>query len=141
MEPKDLGTTGKFKVEARIAGVPRPGQVGFYRAYGTRWQGGTWQGDTLSEILFGPEDFAVLRDDRPPSIGSVSIRRGRIRVVCSDKETGIPWDGVQALAGGKEPWLEYDPDHNTAQGAVPAKGTLILRVRDNAGNAATRKVR
>jgi hypothetical protein len=141
MEPKDLGTTGKFKVEARIPGVPRPEQVGFYRAYGTRWHGGSWKGDTLTEILFGPEDFAVLRDDRPPAIGSVSLSGGRLRVVCSDRETGIPWDGFQALAGGKEHWLEYDPDHNTAAGSVPAKGALTLRVRDHAGNQATRNIR
>ena len=141
MEPKDLGTTGKFKVEARIAGVPRPAQVGFYRAYGTRWQGGSWQGEALTEFLFGPEDFAVLRDDRPPSIGAVSLSGGRIRVVCSDKETGIAWDGVQALADGREHWLEYDPDHNTAAGTVPSRGSLTLRVRDHAGNQTTRKIR
>ena len=141
MEPKDLGTTGKFKVEARIPGLMKPQQVGFYRAYGTRWQGGSWQGDALSEILFGPEDFTVLRDDRPPSIGSTSVRGGRARVVCSDKETGIPWNGVQAVAGGVEYWLEYDPDHNSAQGTVPATGPLTLKVRDNAGNTASKKIR
>jgi len=141
MEPKDLGTTGKFKVEARIPGLPNPRQAGFYRAYGTKWQGGSWQGDALTEILFGPEDFTVLRDDRAPSIGSVSLRGGRVRVVCSDRETGIPWDGVQVVAAGAKHWLEYDPDHNTAQGEVPAKGSLTLTVSDNAGNTASKKIR
>ena len=141
MEPKDLGTTGKFKVEARIPGLPNPRQAGFYRAYGTKWQGGSWQGDALTEILFGPEDFTVLRDDRAPSIGSVSLRGGRVRVVCSDRETGIPRDGVQVVAAGAKHWLEYDPDHNTAQGEVPAKGSLTLTVSDNAGNTASKKIR
>ena len=95
----------------------------------------------MTEILFGPEDFAVQRDARPPAIGSVSIRGKRVRVVCSDKETGIPWNGVQAVAGGVEHWLEYDPDHNTAQGDIPAKGAVTILVQDNAGNRSTKKAR
>lgn len=103
--------------------------------------GGSWQGDALTEILFGPEDFTVLRDDRAPCIGSVSVRGTRVRVICSDAQTGIPWDGVQVEAGGVKHWLEYDPDHNTAQGEVPAKGSLTLKVRDSAGNTASKKIR
>ncbi len=141
MEPKDLGMTGKFRVQVTLPKTAVPRQVGFYRMAGTRWQGGGWQGDTLSEILFGPEDFVVLRDDRPPSIGSVSLRGGGVRVVCSDKETGIPWNGVQARVDGVDHWLEYDPDHNSAWGTIPAKGGVTVRVTDNAGNVSTRVVR
>jgi len=140
MEPKDLGMRNKIKVSLRLPGTKDRRQVGFYRSYGTTYFGGGWEGDAFSELLFGPDDFQVLRDDKPPYLGKVSIARGRISLIAGDRETGIPWNGVQAEVGGKSYWIEYDPDHSSAVGTIPEKGAVTVRVSDSAGNTTVRKV-
>jgi hypothetical protein len=140
MEPKDLGMRNKIKVSLRLPGTKERRQVGFYRSYGTTYFGGEWEGDAFAGLLFGPDDFQVLRDDRPPSLGKVSVSKNRISLTAGDRETGIPWNGVQAEVGGKSYWIEYDPDHSSAVGTISEKGAVTVRVSDGAGNTTVRKV-
>jgi hypothetical protein len=140
MEPKDLGMRNKIRVSLSLPGTPDRNQVGFYRSYGTEFIGGSWDRDAFSELLFGPEDFQVLRDDKPPFLGRVSIHKDRISVIANDGETGIPWDGVQAVVDGKSHWIEYDPDHSSAKGTIPAVGAVTVKVSDYAGNTTARKI-
>lgn len=98
-------------------------------------------------------DFALFRDVSPPAVtvraplaGAVlKSSRPDIRIVITDRGSGVTWRGLSATIDGVPQILVYDPEARTLTGRsrrplAPGAHRLAIVARDEAGNVTRRDI-
>ncbi|WP_439879833.1 M23 family metallopeptidase [Pontibacter sp. MBLB2868] len=107
---------------------------------GRGFEGGQWDGNTITFTTRNMGKFKVMEDNRPPTIRLLSKSKEQIRFRIGDDLSGI--NSFNAYINGE--WLLMKYEHKAAMiysekldKSVPLSGEVVLKVKDNAGNEAT----
>jgi hypothetical protein len=109
---------------------------------GRRFQGGVWDGNSITFTTKNPGKFAILTDTTPPTIKLVSKSPAQVKFTIRDDLSGIA--SFRAEINGE--WLLMKYEHKSAliyseklDKTIPLSGDLVLKVKDQAGNETTYK--
>ncbi|GAB3830836.1 M23 family metallopeptidase [Pontibacter rugosus] len=107
---------------------------------GRGFEGGKWEGNSITFTTKNMGKFKVMEDTKPPVIRPVVKNSSVISFKISDDLSGI--NSFNAWVDGK--WVLMKYEHKKAliwsekiDKSVPLSGEVILKVKDNAGNEAT----
>ncbi|MEN2283640.1 M23 family metallopeptidase [Algoriphagus sp. SE2] len=100
--------------------------------------GGRWEGESIRFKTRNFGTFVLATDDDKPSITPVRINSSGLRFTIRDNSSGIA--SFEANVNGK--WLLMRYEHKQSliwsetQNGEPIKGSIVLKVTDQAGNVA-----
>ncbi|MCX5801076.1 MAG: M23 family metallopeptidase [Candidatus Eisenbacteria bacterium] len=132
--------------------VPAADRVGVYR----RTSGRNWSyvgavvdsvNGTVGANVRAFSEFALIKDEAPPSISLVHPRRGRVSrsatpptyAVVGDVGSGLEWQGMEVSIDGKRVLSEWDPRVSRLsvvydEPLTEGEHTVAFEVKDRAGN-------
>jgi hypothetical protein len=109
-----------------------------------RYAGGVWNGNSITFTTKNPGKFTILTDTKPPTIKLLSKSPAQVKFTIRDDLSGIA--SFRAEVNGE--WLLMKYEHKSAliyseklDKTIPLSGDLVLKVKDQAGNEATYKVK
>jgi hypothetical protein len=153
LEPGDVVFDKRGAVVIRFAdGAAASGKVAVYgRESGSRWGYAGAIPDTIANTIEAQVrtlcDYALIRDDAPPSVSGVLPRSGRIitggtpliRACVRDVGSGVEWRGMAVTVDGRKVLSVWDPRYSTltvvhSSPLAPGRHRVVFEVRDRSGN-------
>jgi hypothetical protein len=128
------------------------GKAGVYRRNsGSRWSYVGAASDASAKTLEAQvrvfSDFALIKDEVPPSIGAVRPRNGRVTsggrprilAVVRDVGSGVEWKGMTVSIDGKKALSVWEPRYSRLSVVhtaplSPGRHRAVFEIRDRAGN-------
>ena len=154
LAPADVVFDKKGTVVIRCdSDVPVADRVGLYRRdSGKNWSYVGAIVDSLNETVGANvrafSEFALVKDEAPPSISIPRPRRGRvirsvtptIYALVRDVGSGLGWQGMSVSIDGKRVLSEWDPRFSRlsvvySEPLAEGEHTVVFEVKDRAGNA------
>ncbi len=153
LEPRDVVFDKRGAVVIRCAdGAAASGKVAVYgRESGSRWNYAGAVPDTLANTIGAQVrtlcDYALIRDDAPPSVSGVRPRGGGvtasgtppIHAYVRDVGSGVEWKGMTVSVDGRKVLSVWDPRYSRLSVAhssplAPGRHRVVFEVRDRSGN-------
>jgi hypothetical protein len=153
LEPGDVVFDKRGAVVIRCAdGAAASGKVAVYgRESGSRWNYAGAIPDTLANTIGAQVralcDYALIRDDAPPTVSGVRPRSGRvtasgtppIHAYVRDVGSGVEWRGMTVSVDGRKVLSVWDPRYSRlsvvhSSPLAPGRHRVVFEVMDRSGN-------